>query len=782
MSAKRPSDQADGPPSKRVKVAPTPHIPSGPPARQLTAADRAVRSTDDSIEVVDLTSTAESALDVPRVSVGPAFGDISEATPDFLSIIRAGSQSRPLGLSNHNGTSCYYNACLAVLLSSPRFVSYLQNWHMVKEYRHEERFHKRRAHILQMLYSMSYTSQSGSPELNHRDTDRLHSRRERNGSQDAHDHSARLLWRRVCNPGRPSSNDLVEGCQLSTLWTIPRASRDDRNNVIEGQEDASEWLIWLLTTIDEQLENETIPGFPTAEQERFKWLFELKQTSRVLCPKCKWPVQRRENPTQESDSKQLLLEIPERAGVSAFAARATPVPLKQLVANSMATSYSKNTCTRCGQGIQNIAQEIKRIRRFPELLILNLSRNKYVKKVGSVVKDHGAVSIPEYLDLSQFLEPSSFGAQSKVQYRLRGVVSHQGLTVDSGHYISYIRVDHEDGYEWLEINNTDVEDCSLYRFNDSHTSWYEKEEDFNARFEPCVMIYELDHENSVTLPGRQLRNIDEGENVDERPTEWLQEADDTTVAQLGTVAAEPSNAQVTTTTPYIDKVIQSSHANATATASHPPGVDATSDTQPTQPIAMSSAWPVILAAAVNVLPKIAFSGFDNETTFPQAEVDLTLQIDGAEFKMPKRFINHFNVKKQRQVEIEATIKVPTGSAQDVQGKKQDQLETKELDLAKVFIDARIERKEKLLPSTAQQLKQAKSGTRRGLRSQTQDQDLLGADDLDKAERQARLKNRQTWPSRWRVVQAAPKTKPATGANTKDSTKGSKKNRRKKKKK
>ncbi|KAL7824847.1 hypothetical protein SRHO_G00343910 [Serrasalmus rhombeus] len=118
----------------------------------------------------------------------------------------------------------------------------------------------------------------------------------------------------------------------------------------------------------------------------------------------------------------------------------------------------------CEQGCR--ASEVQEFSTLPRVLILHVMRFDMLD-YGEKLKDR--MDIPAQLDLSDFPGVASLGKQSSGStsfqasprsslrpglYRLHGVVSHLGNSLDSGHYISDVA--EGEGDSWLTFNDSEV--------------------------------------------------------------------------------------------------------------------------------------------------------------------------------------------------------------------------------------------------------------------------------------------------------------------------------------
>ncbi|KAJ1267199.1 hypothetical protein BS78_07G037900 [Paspalum vaginatum] len=82
------------------------------------------------------------------------------------------------------------------------------------------------------------------------------------------------------------------------------------------------------------------------------------------------------------------------------------------------------------------ASQIPRISKLPPVLTLHLKR--YIQDGKRFHKNEAYVSYKEYLDVGRFMDSSSMDQDNTI-YRLAGVVEHRGPSMNSGHYVAYVR-------------------------------------------------------------------------------------------------------------------------------------------------------------------------------------------------------------------------------------------------------------------------------------------------------------------------------------------------------
>ncbi|KAF0898182.1 hypothetical protein E2562_001826, partial [Oryza meyeriana var. granulata] len=98
------------------------------------------------------------------------------------------------------------------------------------------------------------------------------------------------------------------------------------------------------------------------------------------------------------------------------------------------------------------------ISKLPPVLAIHLKRSLGPLKVS------GHVSFKEILDVEPFMDPSSEDIDNS-SYRLVGVVEHQGLATDIGHYVAYVRPSHQQhnsrSSSWFCASDENIKDISL---------------------------------------------------------------------------------------------------------------------------------------------------------------------------------------------------------------------------------------------------------------------------------------------------------------------------------
>lgn len=106
----------------------------------------------------------------------------------------------------------------------------------------------------------------------------------------------------------------------------------------------------------------------------------------------------------------------------------------------------------------NSADRVRRtaIATAPEVLVIQMVRMAFTidRKTKSVTMSKVMSRVPygEVLDLWPHTEPVSAERNKALKYQLRGVVSHQGSRLTSGHYIATVRF--QNGQDFARVNDS----------------------------------------------------------------------------------------------------------------------------------------------------------------------------------------------------------------------------------------------------------------------------------------------------------------------------------------
>ena len=149
-------------------------------------------------------------------------------------------------------------------------------------------------------------------------------------------------------------------------------------------------------------------------------MFGAKYDSVLTCPIC--------NNRSITPEYQLSLQLVPKVKPDAL------ISLKACFAANFAEEYVEASCDKCGyksepSGKSKRFTKKTEIRKLPKLLVINLSRYK----IGRVaqLKIMNPVKLEEKLVLKE--------GDKDVTYQLRGVISHKGKHLRSGHYIAFTK-------------------------------------------------------------------------------------------------------------------------------------------------------------------------------------------------------------------------------------------------------------------------------------------------------------------------------------------------------
>lgn len=141
-------------------------------------------------------------------------------------------------------------------------------------------------------------------------------------------------------------------------------------------------------------------------------------------------------------------------------------------------SVAKNVCAGLDELTKSEELETKVVKRttftkLPPVLTIQLNRFVCSQATKNYSKNNASVELSETLDMTKYVLESELSsidpalAKAYSQYRLRGVILHQGEQATSGHYFSYIKVD-----KIAEKSANDMEiESDLSTFNEREKVW-----------------------------------------------------------------------------------------------------------------------------------------------------------------------------------------------------------------------------------------------------------------------------------------------------------------------
>jgi len=156
------------------------------------------------------------------------------------------------------------------------------------------------------------------------------------------------------------------------------------------------------------------------EGNHFDRVFGAKYDSVLTCPIC--------NNRSITPEYQLSLQLVPKVTPSAL------INLKACFAANFAEEYVEASCDKCGYKTEP-SEKSKRfakkteIRKLPKFLVINLSRYKMGRFAQTKIMNR--VKLEEELVLKE--------GDKDVTYQLRGVISHTGKQLRSGHYIAFTK-------------------------------------------------------------------------------------------------------------------------------------------------------------------------------------------------------------------------------------------------------------------------------------------------------------------------------------------------------
>ena len=131
---------------------------------------------------------------------------------------------------------------------------------------------------------------------------------------------------------------------------------------------------------------------------------------------------------------------------------------------------------------------------YPNYLVLLLKRFVHNRLTGKYEKCLDRTTLPEYIQL--FTSQEEFHS-----YRLKAIVVHHGLSMNSGHYYAFVMINTED-----LVDKTNANQLGWWLFNDTHVE-HLTFENVCAHFQrfqsatPYVLIFEKQTQGKVFLRG-----------------------------------------------------------------------------------------------------------------------------------------------------------------------------------------------------------------------------------------------------------------------------------------
>jgi ubiquitin carboxyl-terminal hydrolase 12/46 len=201
-----------------------------------------------------------------------------------------------------------------------------------------------------------------------------------------------------------------------------------------NQQDAHEFLIYLLNAISENMERDARKEQKEDSKDPIKTLvheyFEGVLTNETKCMMC-------ETITSKDESfMDLSVDVEQNSSLTAC--------LNNFSRIETLSRQNKFWCEQC-HSLQE-AQKRLRIKSPPRVLVVQLKRFKFLEEIERYTKLNYRVAFP--LDLKQ----------SGVHYRLGAVIIHLGAGPNQGHYIAVVRT----AAHWLLFDDEHVIDATAF--------------------------------------------------------------------------------------------------------------------------------------------------------------------------------------------------------------------------------------------------------------------------------------------------------------------------------
>ena len=195
------------------------------------------------------------------------------------------------------------------------------------------------------------------------------------------------------------------------------------------QEDAHEFLRALLSTL-----------VMNGQNRRLSSLFDGLLESAVTCLSCHRPSLTRDR------YMDLSLDI---CGTHVHS---LDDALEEFTKTETLSGDNKVFCQKCGT--KRTATKGLRLATAPSILVCHLKRFAF-DAYGRLVRLDKRIQIPLLLEIASYM--SSLNKARPPPYELVAVLVHQGQTCDSGHYLAYVKSNHQ----WYKCNDSVVEPVSV---------------------------------------------------------------------------------------------------------------------------------------------------------------------------------------------------------------------------------------------------------------------------------------------------------------------------------
>lgn len=130
--------------------------------------------------------------------------------------------------------------------------------------------------------------------------------------------------------------------------------------------------------------------------------------------------------------------------------------LSQFASIEYLRKHNKYFCQNCLHYTE--ARHTVSIDKLPNIVILHL--NRFSTMTWSVTKTTGNIGIPTYLTFEEWCSPDCDNKQK--MYKLYSVILHTGLSCNSGHYTTLVKVNES----WILFNDDQIQLLTCYQFSD----------------------------------------------------------------------------------------------------------------------------------------------------------------------------------------------------------------------------------------------------------------------------------------------------------------------------
>jgi len=211
------------------------------------------------------------------------------------------------------------------------------------------------------------------------------------------------------------------------------------------QQDAHEFLIWLLNALSDNLEKEArsqqlsqSSKSTSPTKTLIHEFFEGVLTNETKCLSCETIT------CKDEDFLDLSIDVEQNTSITAC--------LQHFSRIEVLKKQNKFYCNQCCS-LQE-AQKRMKIKRLPRILIVHLKRFKYLEEFGRYKKLTYRVVYPQELRICSNAADAEDQERDR-EYRLFAVIIHLGIGPNQGHYVTLVKSHHL----WLVFDDERVYVC-----------------------------------------------------------------------------------------------------------------------------------------------------------------------------------------------------------------------------------------------------------------------------------------------------------------------------------